>query len=747
MTCINKYALMLEVFQLEKSFQKEKEYLEETIKRFQEIIDDTELRLDAIPRMYGDNPLLLANLLSQYKKRLDLLKRTKNKPYFARIDFKNNENDILEECYIGKVGTFDDDNKLVTVDWRAPIASMYYDSNVGNASYEAPQGIIESELLIKRQYDIEEATLKGFQDVDTVSNDEILRPYLGVSADNRLKNIVATIQSEQNEIIREKIFNDMIIQGVAGSGKTTVALHRIAYLVYNNMKHIKPEQYLVIGPNKFFVNYISGVLPDLDVNNVSQLTYDEILKSLLGEDFILLPDENKLKQSINNSNKLFFEKLRVSMVYKKAIDKFLSDFSKTIVPSENFVVKGYEILPRSFVNQIYENIEDDGTISYEILAKKMERTYLLLGKYIEDHYESLMSYIHNQFYEKIKGKSKAEIEKERKNLTYVEKELRNQCNQSLKKHFSNSRPKILNLYMVFLKNITKYLKIDEFDLVSQGKKVSDNIKSKKIEFEDLGALIYLYYRIYGSNDFSKYRHTVIDEAQDFGEFNFYALKQLMPKSTFSIFGDLAQSIYQYCGVKNWDDVIDTTFDGKCELKYLKKSYRTTTEIMNSANNITEHLGLSTAEPVIRHGLDVEYSNVNGKLEDHLISILYKYIENGYSSIAIISKDENESTQINQLLVKKGISTNSITTADEEYRGGICTITSYLAKGLEFDGVIITDASENRFNSSNSTDMKLLYVSMTRPLHELHVLYTGELTKPLLEDFKKNNNKLVLKKKI
>lgn len=734
---------------MEKNFEEEKEYLEKTIKRFQKIIADTELRLDAVPRMHSDNPILLANLLSQYNQRLDLLKKTENKPYFARLDFKNNEDGVLEECYIGKVGVLDDDNKIVTVDWRAPIASMYYDSNIGNASYEAPQGLIEGELLVKRQYDIEDKVLKGFQDVDTVSNDEILKPYLGVSADNRLKNIVATIQSEQNEIIREKIFNDVIIQGVAGSGKTTVALHRIAYLVYNNMKHIKPEQYLVIGPNKFFVNYISGVLPDLDVNNVSQLTYDEILKTLLEENFTLLSDENKLKQSISNPNKLFFERLRVSMVYKDAIDKFLADYSKTIVPAENFVIKGYDILPLNLVNRVYESIEDDGTISYDILAKKMERTYLLLGKYIEEHYESLLSYVHNQFYERAKGKSKADIEKERKNLTYVEKELRNQCNQSLKKYFSNSRPKILNLYMLFLKNINNYLKLEEFDIVSSSKKVSANIKSRKIEFEDLGALIYLYYRIYGSNDFSKYRHAVIDEAQDFGEFNFYALKQLMPKSTFSIFGDLAQSIYQYRGVKNWNDVIDTTFDGKCELKYLKKSYRTTTEIMNSANNITKHLGLSSAEPVIRHGVDVEYSNVDDRVEDYLIPILDKYIENGYSSIAIISKDEDESNKINQLLAEKGIYTNNITTSDEEYHGGICTITSYLAKGLEFDGVIITDASENRFNSSNPTDMKLLYVSMTRPLHELHILYTGELTKPLLEDLKKNknNNGLVLKKKI
>ena len=187
-----------------KSFEEEKEYLKNTLDRFDDIISDTELKLKALPRMYGDNPTLLSNLMSGLEHRYALLKKTKNKPYFARIDFKDNEEEKKEVCYIGKVGVYDDDNKIVTVDWRAPIASMYYDSNIGYATYNAPKGKIEGELLVKRQYDIENMELKGYQDIDTVANDEILKSYLGVNADNRLKNIISTIQTEQNEIIREK---------------------------------------------------------------------------------------------------------------------------------------------------------------------------------------------------------------------------------------------------------------------------------------------------------------------------------------------------------------------------------------------------------------------------------------------------------------------------------------------------------------------------------------------------------------
>lgn len=719
---------------MKKSFKEEEEYLKKTLERFQETIENTELRIEAIPRMYDDNPRLMANLLSQNHNRLNMLKRTWNKPYFARINFKNNEDNIVEECYIGKVGVYDDDNNLITVDWRAPISSMYYDSNVGSASYEAPEGIITGELLVKRQYDIENKKLKGFQDVDTVANDEILKPYLGVSADSRLKNIVSTIQSEQNEIIREKLFKNLIIQGVAGSGKTTVALHRIAYLVYNNIDSIKPEQYLVIGPNKFFVNYISGVLPDLDVNNVSQLTYDEILKELIKEDFELISDEGKLVDSITNPDKLFFEGLRVSMAYKNAIDNFLHDFDSKVIPDIDFSIKGYKILPQKIIKEIYEDIKSNGIVNYDILSTKIERVCLLIGKYIGDNRDTILSGIYNQFSKNIEDMSQNALQKERKSIVYIEKELRNNCNQSLKKYFKGN-PKILTLYMTFLKDIDKYINVGEHDITSFSKKVIMNIKNKRVEFEDMASLIYLYYRIYGSGEFLNYRHAVVDEAQDFGEFNFYVLKELMPKSTFSIFGDLAQSIYQYRGIDNWEKVIDIVFNGKCEKKYLKKSYRTTTEIMNSANNLISHIGLVPAEPVIRHGVEVKYTEFNDNKIELILDLIKKYLEKGYSSIAIISKDEEEATYINEELRKMGIVANKITDSNTLYNGGICVITSYLAKGLEFDSVIITDASEEKYSSTKTVDMKLLYVAMTRPLHELNILYKEELVKPLQKELK------------
>lgn len=710
----------------------EKKKLREVIQKYKEIAEELGLKIDALPRLYANNPILLSNLTNSYTKKLKLINRTESKPYFARIDFKQDGNDEVEECYIGKVGVSDEDNKIITVDWRAPISSMYYDSNVGKASYEAPGGMYSGELIMKRQYDIENGILKNYQDVDTVSNDDILKPYLGANADNRLKNIISTIQSEQNAIIREKITENLIVQGVAGSGKTTVALHRIAYLVYANRNNIKPEQYLVIGPNKFFINYISGVLPDLDVNNVEELTYDEVVKNMLKEDFELISSEEKLLISIREPDKLLFEKIKVSMSYKNALDNYLNDFAKTIVPASDLIIRGYNILPKSIIKKYYESIDLESSIDYSVFSKKIERACFLLEKYINDNYDKINANIANQFYEKSQEKNNIELEKERKDKVLVCKELKNKCSQSLKKYFANSNPKILTLYLNFLQNIDKYIQIGD-NLEEIIKKNIVNIKNKKVEFEDLPALLYLKYRISGSKDFANYRHVVVDESQDYGEFNFYSLKKIMPNSTFSIFGDLAQSIYQYRSINDWQSVINSTFDNNCNLKYLLKSYRTTTEIMNNANKIIRHIGLKPSEPVIRHGVEVSYTNFNNNQIEIIDNYIKIYLKKGYTSIAVVCKDDNEVNNIYKMLQKKGLEAVSITNLDTEYKSGICIITSYLSKGLEFDGVIIADASSKRYDSSKNIDMKLLYVAMTRPLHELCVLYSSNLVEPLQWD--------------
>lgn len=712
-------------------FQKEKENLKIIIEKYKEAMQDYELRLKAIPRIYINNPIMMQNFTEIYTEKLKLMEKSINKPFFARIDFARDGEKMVEKFYIGKVGVMDEENNNIVIDWRAPVSSMYYDSNIGRASYIAPEGICTGELLLKRQYNIENSELKSFQDIDTMSNDDLLKPYLGASADSRLKNIIATIQQEQNSIIREPISKNLIIQGVAGSGKTTVALHRIAYLVYNNRDYIKPNQYLVIGPNKFFVSYISGVLPDLDVENVKQLTYEELCAEFLNEDIKLINEDKKLTMSILDENELMYEKIKVSMRFKQALDKFMKEINDNIIPDKDIEIKGYKVIKKDIIKKHYFSIEDSDI--YNNLKKKIDRTELILAKYIENENEEILESVRKQYKENTSNLSKENNMNELKKLDFVENKIKTGCKTYLKNYFKNIIPNIIEVYIKFLTNIKKYMEIESSYNVEQKIKVNiANLKEQKVEFEDLSALIYLKSKICGSGEYEKYKHIAIDEAQDFGDFSFYALKYLLKNSTFSIFGDLAQSIYQYRGIKSWKEVSNNTFESKCETKYLLKSYRTTTEIMNSANEITDYIKLNTAQPVIRHGKQVNFINYNNYIEqiDIIKNILNKYKENEYKTVAIICKDEEDALLIHKELKSENIEINIITNTDRQYDGGVCIITSYLAKGLEFDGVIISNASEGKYDSNKNIDMKLLYVAMTRPLHELNVLYNNNIVKPL-----------------
>ena len=333
--------------------EEELDYLSYTLKKYNEVIEDSQLKLSNLKKLYPNNYDVMMEEKYKLEREINSIEKAKITPYFARIDFESTKN--KEKCYIGKLGVQDYDNNIITVDWRAPISSLYYDSNIGICSYEAPDGLIEGNLSLKRQYTIEDSKLINYNDVDTVSNDEILKPYLSVSADNRLKNIVSTIQSEQNKIIREKLGKNLIIQGVAGSGKTTVALHRIAYLVYNNRELYKPSDYMVIGPNKFFVNYISGILPDLDVNGVSEYTLEEVFEKYVNEKYNINNNLDKIEDSNNNS------KIKTSLELKNKIDEYFKNI--TILPTEDLTIRNEKIISKSIIKQLYDDINSEYYIS------------------------------------------------------------------------------------------------------------------------------------------------------------------------------------------------------------------------------------------------------------------------------------------------------------------------------------------------------------------------------------------------
>lgn len=728
-----------------KEFELEKEKLFKTIEIIKDILVDKEEELKNLFNNFIGDREELWKIADMKKIHIRNLKTSVNKPYFARIDFTSDEDGKVSTVYIGKNGVIKNTDIIVT-DWRAPISSLYYDAEIGRCSFEAPNGTISGNMSLKRQFEIELGELQEYFDVDLVSNDELLQKYLNSNNDARLKSIVSTIQKEQNDVIRKKIFDNIIIQGVAGSGKTTVALHRIAYLVYNYMKTIKQNQYLVIGPNPVFLKYIKSVLPDLDVSSVEQCTFEQFAQKYIDENISVNSSDKKVIDNIEGKNNSDVDKFKCSIKYKKMIDKFLKIYFYSIT-SKSLMLGNFEVIPQNIMREIFEGTEE---VYSKDLNNKIEITIDRLCKYIEDNYDFITSRYNNYSFELFKNVQTDEEKNKMRNMFSKDRtELSKNCRSILRKYFNKSKVSTIKLYKLFISSINDY-DIYNYNNISELKrKTQKNIKNNSYDFEDLSALIYIKTALGLNKNYERIKHTVIDEAQDLGEFNFYVLKESLPASTFSIFGDLAQSIYDYRGINDWNEVNEVMFSGNGEIVNFNKSYRTTAEIMESADDVLDSIGLSRSDMVVRHGNPVQVSEIEdaNNIPEYIAEKICEYKEKGYKTIAVISKTDLLSNYINKALKMFGINIPNVTAnddlIDEKFR--VCTISNQLAKGLEFDAVILNNANEEIYSSNSSLDMKLLYVALTRALHELDIVYSGTITKPLSGNLKKSNM-LVLKRK-
>ena len=717
------------------SIEHEKQKLIDIKNQYKKLIKEYEDSIKKVMVDYKNDPFLQASLLEQFHTKLAQLKRCIENPFFGRIDFYDEEEKKEEVCYIGKVGVLDNFGDTITVDWRAPISSLYYDSNVGPAEYLAPTGIIKGELNLKRQYDIKNGEMTGFQDVNTVSNDELLKPYLSSSADNRLKNIVSTIQSEQNAIIRRKIQENNIIQGTAGSGKTTVALHRIAYLVYNMQKQFDQNQFIVIGPNAYFMDYISSVLPDLDVHTVTQHTFLNIVNNYINEKIKIIDQNNRLENYLSNSQTDTNIKYKTSLQYKDALTRFMEDIKLGIIhgPIE---YKGITLFSENDINKYINKTNIN-------IVEQIKEFMKYAKKYMKNHLDD----VKNQYWLKYREEylSLPVDSPRREEILKITEEFNNEVkniDKILKSYFELNELKPLKLYKTFIENCEKYIATSDCNLKELKTYTLKGINSKTLGYEDLPALIYINVIVNGYKEYDKYAHIVIDEAQDFGLFHFEVLKKLFKNGTFSIFGDLAQSIYAEQSIERWDEVVDNVFHNKCNIINLEKSYRTTYEIMNTANLISSTFGFGNAQAVLRHGEDVEAYQIDiENSHDYLYNRINDFIDCGFKSIAIICKTNHDVMELAKKLSKENISYNTISNKNTKYDGGICLIPSYLSKGLEFDAVIIYDVE--KYDINNEIDMKLLYVAITRALHQLDITYKNELIEPL-KTIKQNTKYLKLK---
>lgn len=721
-----------------KTFLEEKEKLKEINNKVLEEEKLIEEELRKSDMNYTMEDIAKGEVLLTRVKKLENIKKIKNVPYFARMDFKE-ENRDLEKLYIGKISILDNKTaEPIIVDWRAPISNLYYEGKIGSAEYECLGKKIKGDILLKRQYIIEKKQLKKYIDINVTGNDELLQNALEEKADDRLKNIVATIQDEQNKIIRAKINSPLIVQGVAGSGKTTIALHRIAYLIYNYEKEFKPEEFMIIAPTKFFLNYISNILPDLGVNNVKQCTFEDFAYDVIGKKLKISDSNEKLVIIVNkefddiNKGKIDImikeAKYKSSIKFKKIVDDYLLQIENNYIPKNDFYFKDYEIMSYNNINKLFKetykmyNYNDRIKEIEKNLISELKKKSLLI---IDDIRKKRSKELQN-----LTGENRIKVfDKYEKIIKLLEKDYKKIVKQYLNQI---SKKDCIQYYKEF---IDGYLQNSDEVMIYLKKNTSNNLQKNEISFEDLAPIMYIQYKIFGIKEKCKIKHVVVDEAQDYGEFQFDILKQILNSNSMTILGDIAQGVHYYRGIENWKKFIDVEFKNvKTVYTTLNKTYRTTKEIMEVANNVINKLPefekeyIVLGEPVIdrKNSVNIKKNKNIDELISSINNRINEYLQNDYKSIAIIGKDMNECEEIEKKLRKTRKDIKLIKGKDSEYNSGNSVIPSYLAKGLEFDCVIISNANEEKYTYS-SLDIKLLYVTITRAMSKLDIFYTGEIT--------------------
>ncbi len=678
------------------------------------------------------DPRTVEALTRQFAARLRVLDLIRDKPYFARVDFQP-DGQGREELYIGKTTVFDSGSQAVVVDWRAPVSSLYYEGRLGSASYTCPDGEIHGEILLKRQLEVENRKLIRYSDIDITFDEELLRPYLEVSSGTRLKNIIATIQAEQNRIIRADMTRPLIVQGVAGSGKTTVALHRVAYLIYACGGKVRPDEFLVLAPNTVFLDYISNVLPELGVENVRQQTFEDLTARLLGRKLTVEDPGAALGRLLEDGADpvgLRASQFLSSMEFCGAVDRYLQDMERQILPEGDFCAGPYPVCSRRELQRMFG--EEYAGYSF---AGRIEYIKARLLRILDERRNHVMTAIDANRRRKLAQLpdtlSADEFRREKQRIFEEDEALvhdlihggKATCRAYLKKI---RLPAAAECYAALLSDPQKLRQYapqaDEAICAALARRARD-VGRRRVRYEDLAALMHIHYRIHGADPAVTAKHVVIDEAQDLGCFAFFALRETLGARSMTIFGDVAQSIYWYHGTRDWDTVAQQVFHGDCGRATLQKSYRSTMEIMEQANRVLARLpggGGDTAVPVIRHGQPVETVRCGSREEaaPGMAEHIRSWQEQGMQNIAVICRTSGDCAAWYRLL--SPLLPEIRVLGEGSYGGGLSLVPSFLVKGLEFDAALIADV---QLYGETETDLRLLYVAMTRAMHCLEIYQT------------------------
>lgn len=686
-TSVSKHNISEQKIELKTSFPDEISYLIDINNKLDNALEKAENSVDKLDKDYMDaklymvknrgeidphemfqNELALKQIDSYgafMVKVRDKIAKMKDSPYFARIDFKLKDEDEDSKYYIGRFA-FDYENELLILDWRSPMASMFYDCEIGPAGYNAPLGWIDGEITRKRQFKIKNGTLEYVLESSMNIQDDILQQELSNTSDEKMKSIISTIQKEQNQIIRNDKADTLIIQGVAGSGKTSIALHRIAFLLYRFKDKISANNVIILSPNKVFGDYISNVLPELGEEPLCELSFEDIAEVQLER----IIDFEGEKDSLEINDVQWDERVRFksTLDFLKLMDKYIKQ-----MPNMVFIPKDYTFG------------------SFTATSDWIRRRFDAYNKYpVKQRLDMVAEDIHYRF------ESDNIMEEDLPKVKNILKSL-------------NGMLTIKNTLALY-KDFFKQMNIQDMFVMPS---------KKTLEWADVYPFIYLHAAYEGLQEDKVIRHIVIDEMQDYTPIQ-YAVINLLFKCKKTILGDFGQLINPN-HLHTLDDMVQI-YDGG-ELVMLNKSYRSTFEIINFAKKIQNIISLEAIE---RHGEEpVLIKCINEQDEiDKIKMEIEQFEESNNATLGIILKTNSEAKAIYDV-IKQEYDVNLISPESSSFVKGVSITSIKMSKGLEFDEVVIPSVNNKTYY--NDYDRSLLYIACTRAMHRLKLTYTGNLT--------------------
>lgn len=655
--------------ELNKSFNQDNEnYLKEMRSmNLNDMKDDVEFELDFQQR----NLTNMTNAINENDRLIQTYKNMLDNPYFSRIDVKIDE--APEKYYIGVHSLMDNNNNFMIIDWRSPIAGLFYDYEVGPAEIKTSEVKTPCTLLNKRQYKIENGNLEYYFDTNIVIDDEMLKNALAKSSNTKMKTIVQTIQKEQNEIIRCNENQSILVQGIAGSGKTAIALHRIAYLLYKMKNQVTSDNIAMLSPNNAFSTYISSVLPDLAEDDIRKYQLDYILKSELKQFAIVEEKYEQVERILRTDTEEY--KYKTSYEYLQKLKEFCEENI-----TNKFDCQDFDYMGLSFNGNVINNLYYKSYAGKDVFTRICWICEHLISEYfyrVTNHFKlkTIKQELFNRLYSMIKTKN---------------------C---------------VKLYMQFLNSIGREL----------------TLVNKKVKNEDAYAMFYIRTQVYGAKKFSNIKHLVIDEIQDYSPVQLAIISEMFscPKT---MLGDFRQSLV----VKNFASVVKEykeIFNEELATIVLNKTYRPTVEIADMFNFVGNVVG---TDVVSRHGDMPDYFVVDLNAMPNFVVAQVKKLQEKYKSVAIITKTTLQAQQLYSKISGK-LDIQLIDDSKDEYSNSICLLSAFSSKGMEFDAVIVYDTSES--NYSNETDLNLLYIALSRALHKVECITSKKLNKKLDEYFK------------